>query len=176
MYGQNNGYFMPMQPYYQQNGGAVPDMLNQYKGQYQQMAQPMAQPMPQQMPQAMPTQPKATNELIWVQGLEGAKGFLVAPGHTVVLWDTENPTIYVKTADATGIPSMRVLDFTERGQNTNENGAKSHSCKCADKFNNFVTKADFDGLKAQFEELQTKYDSLLEKSTKSKTTKKEIEE
>ena len=108
----NGGFF----PQYQ--NGAVPDMLNQFKGQYQQM--PMQQNIPNQ-PMQMPVPPtpqKPSNELIWVQGLEGAKGFLVAPNNTVVLWDTENPVIYVKSADASGIPSMRVLDFTERNTDT----------------------------------------------------------
>ena len=40
--------------YPQYQNGAVPDMLNQYKGQYQQM--PMQQPMMQQPVQQMPIQ------------------------------------------------------------------------------------------------------------------------
>lgn len=157
----NYGYY----PQYQ--NGAVPDMLNQYKGQYQQM--PIQQNIPtQQMQMPIPPTPqKPSNELIWVQGLEGAKGFLVAPNNTVVLWDTENPVIYVKSADASGIPSMRVLDFKERnGSNSHENAPTTHKCTCGDKF---VTKEEFDALKGKFYDVLAKYDALsIEQNQKEK--------
>lgn len=174
----NYGYGYP-----QYQNGAVPDMLNQYKGQYQQSIPQMQQNIPTQ-PMQMPIPPtpqKATNDIIWVQGEAGAKGFLVAPNNTVVLWDTENPVIYVKSADASGIPSMRVLDFIERNGNTQNNGEntpKKHECKCGDKF---VTKAEFDALKGKFYDILAKYDALLLEESKrekqneiekSKTTKK----
>ena len=62
-----------------------------------------------QQPQQPPTQ-----SLIWVQGEAGAKSYLVAPGQTVALWDSENQTIYLKSADASGMPSMRILDYKIR--------------------------------------------------------------
>lgn len=46
-----------------------------------------------------------------VQGEVGAKAYLVAPCTTVTLWDTESQTIYIKTADASGVPSMQVLEY-----------------------------------------------------------------
>ena len=51
---------------------------------------------------------------IWVQGIEGAKSYLVSAGSSVDLWDSESPTIYVKSADASGLPSIRILDYQER--------------------------------------------------------------
>ena len=57
-----------------------------------------------------------SNNLIWVQGEAGAKSFLVAPNTTVQLWDSESPTIYLKSADASGMPSMRILDYTFRDE------------------------------------------------------------
>ena len=166
MYGQmNNGYYTPgYQPYYQQNSGAVPDVLSQYKGVYQQS------PVPQPASPAPVLPPKATNDIIWVQGEAGAKGFLVAPNTTVVLWDTENPTIYVKTADTTGIPSMRVLDFTERAE-TSQNAQKrteTHECKCKDKFVPMETfnclVKDMDVLRVQVDTISA---SLKQKSKKT---------
>lgn len=167
----NYGYY----PQYQ--NGAVPDMLNQYKGQYQQM--PMQQNIPTQQMQMPipPTSQKPSNELIWVQGLEGAKGFLVAPNNTVVLWDTENPVIYVKSADASGIPSMRVLDFKERNgnsQNNNENAPKTHECTCGNKF---ATKEQINDLKAKLDDLTAKYEELSKPIIeKPKTTTKKTKE
>ena len=52
--------------------------------------------------------------MIWVQGEEGARGYMVAPNNTIPLWDSENQIIYVKSADNLGRPSMRILDYTIR--------------------------------------------------------------
>lgn len=80
--------------------------------QMQQMPQmPMAQ-QPTQMQQQPPQQPN--NNIIWVSGEAGAKAYLVAPNNTVQLWDSENPTIYLKSADASGMPSIKILDYTVR--------------------------------------------------------------
>lgn len=167
----NGGYF----PQYQ--NGAVPDMLNQFKGQYQQM--PMQQNIPNQ-PMQMPIPPtpqKPTNDIIWVQGLEGAKGYLVAPNNTVVLWDTENPVIYVKSADASGIPSMRVLDFTERNTDASsspKNAPKTHECTCGDKF---ATKEQINDLRGKIDELRAKYEELSQTTAeKPKATSKKAKE
>ena len=54
------------------------------------------------------------NSIIWVQGEAGAKSYLVAPNTTVQLWDSESQTIYLKSADASGMPSIKVLDYTVR--------------------------------------------------------------
>ena len=52
--------------------------------------------------------------IIWVQGESGAKSYLVAPNTTVQLWDSESQTIYLKSADASGMPSIKTLDYTIR--------------------------------------------------------------
>lgn len=146
--------YMPYNP-----TNAAPDMLNQFKTPYQPMQQPY---MPTStMPQNVPN----NNGIIWTQGLEGAKAYLVAPNTTVTLWDSESPTIYVKTADANGIPSMRILDFTERTENVSKSNAE-HVCKCGDKF---VPKADFEALCVKFDELSAKCEPLFAKKvTKTK--------
>jgi hypothetical protein len=74
-----------------------------------------------QQPQMPGTQMSLANQpqqqassLIWVQGEGAAKSYLVAPGCTVALFDNESQTIYIKSADASGMPSMRILDYTFR--------------------------------------------------------------
>lgn len=54
--------------------------------------------------------------LIWVQGEAGAKSYLVANGCSVLLMDSERQSFYIKSADASGMPSLRVFDYTERTQ------------------------------------------------------------
>ena len=53
--------------------------------------------------------------IIWVQGEAAAKSYLVAPGSTVQLWDSEEKVIYLKSADVSGMPSIKILDYTIRG-------------------------------------------------------------
>ena len=167
-----NNYFGGYYPQYQ--NGAVPDMLNQFKGQYQ-------QPMQMQPQMAQPVQTiTPTNDVLWVLNENEATSYPVAPNNSVVLWDKNKPTIYVKSVNVQGIPSMRVLDFIERnadGSNSPENSPKTHECKCADKF---VTRAEFDALKGKFYDLQAKYDEKTleeEKITeKPKTTTKKAKE
>lgn len=71
------------------------------------------QPYYPQMNQQQPQQSQQQG-IIWVQGESGAKSYLVAPNQTVQLWDSESQTIYLKSADASGMPSIRVLDYTLR--------------------------------------------------------------
>ena len=72
------------------------------------------QPMYPQYQQ--PAQNTQQNGIIWVQGEAAAKSYLVAPGQTVQLWDSEEKVIYLKSADGSGMPSMKILDYTIRGE------------------------------------------------------------
>lgn len=77
---------------------------NGFPATYQQM---MQQPYQQQGQQG---------GLIWVQGEAAAKSYLVAPGSTVPLWDSEEEVIYLKSADSSGMPSIKVLEYKIRGE------------------------------------------------------------
>lgn len=73
--------------------------------------------MPQQqayIPQIPQAQQQQSNGIIWVSGEAGAKAFMVAPNTTVQLWDSEDQVIYLKSADASGMPNMKILDYTIR--------------------------------------------------------------
>lgn len=60
--------------------------------------------------------PSPQQGINWVQGLAGAKAFMVAPGQTAFLMDSEGQTFYMKSADQSGMPTLRVFDFQERLQ------------------------------------------------------------
>lgn len=161
------GFFNPMQtPTMPQ----MADNQNQFAQPYQAHTQ---------QPQMMPTQMSGTssNDIIWVQGEAGAKAYLVAPNNTVTLWDSESPTIYLKTADMNGVPSMRILDFTERNINTSktpENAPKTHECTCGDKY---ATKEQINDLRGKIDDLTAKYEELSHPIVeKSKTTTKKTKE
>lgn len=52
-------------------------------------------------------------ELIRVNGLEGAKNYPLSPGSTVALFDADSDTMFIKSMDAGGFPSIRTFSFTE---------------------------------------------------------------
>ena len=77
-----------------------------------QYAAPQGAYSPPSTPVAAPQQPQGN--MIWVSGEAGAKAYLVAPNTTVQLWDSEAQTIYLKSADSSGMPTMKILDYQIR--------------------------------------------------------------
>lgn len=90
-----------------------------------------------------------SNSIIWVQGEAGAKSYMVAPGNTVQLWDSENQVIYLKSADASGMPSIKTLDYTIREMPQNAHTGVSQPSV------DYATKADLEALKSQIEALKS---------------------
>ena len=102
--------------------------VNPWAAPYQpQMQQPVQQMPTQQMPQmpVMPQNHPVQNGFVWVDGIEEAKNFYVAPNNAVQLWDKNAPCIYKKSADAAGKPSMQIFDLVERKENTEETENKA---------------------------------------------------
>ena len=133
----------------------------------QQFQQPMAQPMQNAQ---MPMQGQTANDFLWVLNENEATSYPVAPNNTVTLWDKNLPTIYIKSVNAQGVPSMRILDFTERLSNAN----KTQSTDAFNSPNNFVTLDSFNALEAKFSVLESKVDELRPKAS-AKTKKAEVE-
>lgn len=98
------------------------------------------------------TQAQNNNGIIWVQGEAGAKSYLVAPNTSVTLWDTESQTIYVKSADATGMPSMKTLDYTMRESIAPEAKIQPVS--------DYVTKEDISIIKAELSEIKANIEEM----------------
>ena len=94
----------------------------QFGGYYPQGYQPVAQPQmvqPQQMqPTQMPVanQAPSTSGIIWVSGAQEAQMYPVAPNNAVALWENSGKLIYLKQADATGKPTMRIYELVERSE------------------------------------------------------------
>ena len=74
-----------------------------------------AQYMPIQNMQQAP-QHQASSSIVWVQNETEAAGYPVAPNSAVTLWDSSAPVVYLKQADASGKPSMKIYDLVERAQ------------------------------------------------------------
>lgn len=111
---------------------------------YQQTYQPAA--TQQQTQQAQPSQAQ-NSSITWVQGEEGAKAYMVAPGNSVLLMDSENNTFYIKSTDASGMPMpLRIYDYTERTTTQKQQPMQG----------DFVTRQEFDALSARIDALTTK--------------------
>lgn len=98
--------------------------------------------------------PTVQGGVIWVSGEAGAKSYLVAPNNSVVLFDSEGQTIYIKSADATGMPSIKVLDYTVR--ETAKNGANSPVNTNVVNSQEYATKDDLRALSDRIDALKAK--------------------
>lgn len=63
--------------------------------------------------QQIQSQPQQ-DERIWVQGIEGANAYLVAPNSFVRLWDSQNNLFYEKRTDASGRPYTEVFEYSKK--------------------------------------------------------------
>ena len=136
--------------------------MGQFNQQYQ-------QPIPQQM-QPVQTAQQPTNDFLWVLNENEATSYPVAPNNTVTLWDKNLPTIYIKSVNAQGVPSMRVLDFVERTSASPSVSAQTYF----NSPNNFVTLDSFNALKDDVQALRGKLNEISTKNT-PKTKKTEVE-
>ena len=84
-----------------------PPMADQLTQLRQQQYQPMQQMAPSAPQQSAPS-------IVWVQNEMEAANYLVAPNSAVTLWDSNSPVVYLKQADASGKPSMKIYDLVER--------------------------------------------------------------
>lgn len=153
------GYFNPMQT------PTMPQMADNQN----QFAQPYQQPMQTNIaPMSQPT-----NDMLFVLNENEASAYPVAPNNSVVLWDKNNKTFYIKTANAQGIPSMQIYDFTERVSEDTKTPEK-HVCNCGDKY---ATKEQINALQGKIEGLETRIEEISAHIVeKTKTTIKKSKE
>lgn len=126
---------MPYNPY---------NPYNPYAPQPAYFQQPQAQPQPQ------------NNTYAFVNGIEGAKSYPMAPNQTVMLMDSENPIAYMKQSNSMGQATIKYFKLAE----TNESELRGQSVPQS--ASEYVTKADFSVLEKKVEE-------LLKPAKKSKT-------
>lgn len=99
-------------------------------------------------------QQQANSGIIWVQGEAGAKSYLVAPNTTVALWDSEKQAIYLKSADASGMPSIKTIDYTVRGAEASSNGSDGGRGEYVSKDDLKALQSDLDALRADLEKMK----------------------
>lgn len=156
---------------------------------YYPMYQPMQQPV-QQQPVQQPVQQTAPQTyspvinqsgIIWISGEQEAAMYPIAPNNAVALWAKDGKTIFLKSADATGKPTMRIYDLVERAETPSENVPATDN-----KLANYATKDDlaavvgvvkgFDGLIAGIKaDIEKMNGDLYGIAGKKRAVKKQVE-
>lgn len=92
--------------------------------------------------------PVQQSGMIWVQGESAAKSYPIAPNTSVALWDSEANTVYIKSADTSGLPSMKIIDYTVRENNMRRSETAPQ--------NEFVTKDELSSIRRDIDALKAK--------------------
>lgn len=96
----------------------------------------------------MPQNPLPQSGVQWVSGEQEARSWMVAPNAAVALWDSTAPTVYLKQADASGKPTLKVYDLVERLASAPD----TQKAPAAE----YVTRKEFDALSALVSEMKGK--------------------
>lgn len=139
--------YQPYQPY-------QPPMADQLMQLRQNQYQPNMQQVPQQQ----------APSIVWVQSEAEAMIYPIAPNNAVTLWDSNAPVIYLKQADASGKPSMKIYDLVER----NSRPVQTTQTQAVE----YATKDELAALAARLDAITTMKESPV-KSTSKKTVQKE---
>ena len=139
--------YQPYQPY-------QPPMADQLMQLRQNQYQPNMQQVPQQQ----------APSIVWVQSEAEAMTYPIAPNNAVTLWDSNAPVIYLKQADASGKPSMKIYDLVER----NSRPVQTMQTQAVE----YATKDELAALAARLDAITTMKESPV-KLTSKKTVQKE---
>jgi hypothetical protein len=86
-------------------------------------------------------QPVATSNsgILWVQGEQAAKAYPIGAGQSVLLMDSEDSLMYIKSTDQSGMPQpLRVFEYKER------TGARSEAAIATSRSEDYVSRAEFE--------------------------------
>lgn len=90
-------------------------------------------------------QPKQSSNLIFVNGIEGAKSYPMQPNQILMLLDSDNPIVYKKTANGYGQANIEAFDLVPIQEHKEEE--------------KYVLKSDFEALVKRINELTNKKES-----------------
>jgi hypothetical protein len=135
--------------------------MQSYYNSYQPYQTPYTQrqvqgyPNYQYQPQMPTTNPMMSSNnapqpiVAYVNGIEGAKGYILYPKQSAISFDSDNrEKFYIKNADASGVPTI------ERYIKINEDSSPMPTCATD---NEYVTRREFEALKEMLKE--NKYDN-----------------
>lgn len=126
------------------------------------------QPFQYQYPQPQPQpQPQQSNGIIWIQGEGAARSYLVSPNTSVVLFDSDDPMFYIKSADQSGMPTLRKFRFEE----VTETAKSEPKAQTAPDLSGYITREEFEN---RIAELASSSASAPVKKTATTSRKEQI--
>ena len=145
----NGGYFTNYQnnPYNYTPfpGNPMPQgqpFTNQYNTQYNTQYQQPNNPQPQQYVQTeAPTSPTF---IAYVNGVEGAKAYIMMPNNCGMLIDCDSPKVFIKTSNAQGQSTIKPYKLIE----DNEQPQTTQTVICT------VSREEFDKIRLDLDELR----------------------
>ena len=152
-------------------------MIPNYGQQMQQMqsfnpyqAQNFVQPYQNQMNNAQAqlqnfqaqTQPQQQSQIEYVNGVESAKAYQLAPNNSKLLMDSTMARFYIKQADASGFCTIKAFDFMEV-----QEGAPSTE---------YVSRGEFDELRGQINQYIEMFTSQVKQPRKANNKATEVSE
>lgn len=140
-----NGYMNPQfNPYYQQQYQTQPTMYNQQPMQPQYQAQPIINNQP-------------TFQPTFVNGIEGAKAYILMPNQSIWLKDSDNENVlYIKSANQEGKCTLQA--FNLQPINLDNVGKQTIQTQ-----NDYLTKNDFNAFLSVFNDNMNNLSTLIEK-------------
>lgn len=102
------------------NNPYYPATYNPYQNAYQNPYQNVYQQYTPTTATAVQSVQPSQSSIIWISGEREALAYPVAPNNAVTLWSQSEPVVYLKQADATGKPTLKVYDLVERQQTTEQ--------------------------------------------------------
>lgn len=130
--------------------------------------------VPYMQPQILPQvqqqiqQPEQnSNSFIWVQGKEAAKAYPVGSGKDVLLMDSDEPYLYIKSTDINGKPNKmkiyRLVEETEEPEVVEKTPMVNYLT--TEDIKDFATQKDYNDLIDLINSIQKEIDSLKNNNT-----------
>lgn len=127
---------------------------------------PYYQPQMTMQPQLQTQQ--TNNGITWVQGENAAKSYPVMAGQSILLMDSENPVMYIKSTDQSGMPlPLRVFDYTER--------TESRSQSVQEQKTDYISRNEFEAFRDEIR-AELKHSTSSTSITTSKTVQSKKKE
>ena len=83
----------------------------------------------------------------YVNGVEGAKAYLIPPNSTKLLMDSDGDYFYIKTANPQGQANVKIYKYEEVTQSANKDSAENKTVK-------YATMEDIEAIREEIEKLK----------------------
>lgn len=117
-----------------------------------------------QQPNFFQNSQQQSSNFAFVNGVEGAKSFQLQPNQNILLMDSDDPIVYMKTTNSMGQATLRYFKLVE----TNENELKGGNSKPQ---NEYVLKSDYEALNKRVDNLFDKIEKAFKTSQNKQNTK-----